>query len=152
MGCGVQGGSVSLCGIPRAWSCFPGKHDIALFRFGKETGFSLEPSAEMEAADLTRLRFQTLPTLLMTPSPRPQWIACPSFYHPAYLIFVEDEWLWLKKLNNGKSKVQHRVNLTRLQTFLSLSCFWDQAWISLPAAHICWNSFNHWCFFLEIWN
>ena len=53
-----------------------------------------------------------------TPLPCSQRITHPLFYHPAHLIPVEDEWLWLRKLNNGRTKVQHRLNLSALQNFL----------------------------------
>lgn len=63
---------------------------------------------------------QLSPLQLLTPLPWSPWITRPSFYHPTYLMPVEDEWLWLKQLNTGKTKVWWRVNLTALQNFLSL--------------------------------
>lgn len=58
-----------------------------------------------------------------TPLPCSRQIAHPLFYHPGHLIPVEDEWLWLRKLNNGRTKVQHRLNLSALQNFLSFVPF-----------------------------
>lgn len=85
------------------------------------------------------------PLYLLTPFPGSQWIVHPLLYHPAYLIPLEDGWLWLKKLNNGKTKVWHRINLTAPQNFFSFPYFWDEVWVSLPSTRIRWNSFNHCC-------
>lgn len=81
---------------------------------------SAKSCAKLEAASLTTLNFPALLASLVTPLPGSPWITHPSFYHPANPMPGEDEWLWLKQLNNGKTQVQHRVNLTALQNFLSL--------------------------------
>lgn len=142
-GLGVTGRWISFTGNLCAQCCL--RWSLHLFHFVWKAVFSLKPCFGMEAPSLISLRFQTLPVPLhlVTPFPRCRWLAHPLFYHPAFLILAEDEWLWLKKLNNGQTEVQRRVNLR------SFSCFLDQVWGSLPSTHICQNSFNHGCFFFR---
>ena len=84
--------------------------------------------------------FPNSPPFTPTPLPCSQRIAHPLFYHPAHLIPVEDEWLWLRKLNNSRTKVQHRLNLSALQNFLLSSHCWNQVWPFLLSMCICWSS------------
>lgn len=117
MGLGVKVGSASLCGTPHP-GLLRGKPAFLFFTSYEKQ--SAKSCAKMEAASLTTLNFPAVLISLVTPLPGSPWITHLSFYHPAYPMPGEDEWLWLKQLNNGKTQVQHRVNLTTLQNFLSL--------------------------------
>lgn len=101
-------------------SAAKGKPTFLIFTLYEKTIFFLDHCGEIEATNLTSPNHQTP----HHPLPHNAVPLLPSVFLPPSLFDpLEDEWLWLKKLNNGITKMQDRVNLTVLHNFLSFFLF-----------------------------